>query len=429
MKLLIKNGRIMDPKSGMDQVSDILIEEGIIQEIKQGIETEAEVVLDAQGKVVAPGFVDVHVHLREPGFSHKETIKTGTQAAAAGGVTTVACMPNTKPAIHNAEVVKWIHEKSAAEGCVNVEVVGAITQGIAGETLAEIQDMIKQRIIAISDDGKTTMSRDLMKEAMTLIKDTELPLISHAEDHNLSEGGCMHLGEQSKKLGLPGIPAEAEYSIVARDIELAEETGAKLHIAHVSTEESLTYVKRAKEKGLKVTCEVGPHHFLLNETIVSHDKTETKVNPPIRDEAHRKAMIQGIKEGVIDIIATDHAPHDPASKSQPFEKAAFGISGIETMFSLCYTELVINQGISLMRLLEMMTNKPAEIIHIDKGYIAKGKAADLVILDLESSYTIDTNNFKSMGKNSPFNGYKVVSKIDATIVKGKIVYQGGQIQC
>ena len=429
MKLLIQNGRVLDPKSNRDEIADILIENGKVKKIASSIKEEDCQVLDATDRIVAPGFVDIHVHLREPGFGHKETIRSGTEAAAAGGVTTVACMPNTNPAIHDASVVNWIKNASKEVGCVNVEVVGAITEGIAGSKLADIEAMIESGIIGISDDGRTTMSKDLMKEAMLLIKDTKMSLISHAEDHDISEGGCMHQGSRSAELGLPGIPAEAEYNIVKRDIQLAEETGAALHIAHVSTKQSVQYVKEAKAKGLPVTCEIGPHHFLLNDSIVSKEATNTKVNPPIRDESHRLAMIQGIKEGVIDIIATDHAPHDFESKNKPYEQAAFGISGIESMFGLSYTELVKNQNLPLMKLIDMMTSKPSEIIGLDRGQIKVGKEADIVILNLNDIYKINSNTFLSKGKNTPFDGYEVTGRVETTIVNGKIVYQGGKIKC
>lgn len=429
MELLIKNGLVIDPKHKIKQKLDILIKDGIISEMGNDLCEENKKVIDAKGMIVTPGFIDIHVHLREPGFEYKETIKTGTEAAAAGGFTTVACMPNTSPAIHSKEVVKFIKNKAKNEGCVNVLAIGSISKSLEGKEISPIEEMVEAGIVAISDDGKTPMDISLMMEAFKKTKDNNIPLISHCEDHELSRGGSINLGKASERTGIKGIPSEAEYLIVKRDIDLCESFSSRLHIAHVSTKESVYLVQRAKEKGLNVTCEAAPHHFILTDDIVSLENTHTKVNPPLRSKEDVKAIIKGILNGTIDVIATDHAPHDENSKKVAYDKAAFGISGIEIAFSLSYSELVLKNKLPLMRLIEMMTIGPAQIIGIDKGTIEVGKHADLTIIDLEKEYIIDSDKFFSKGKNTPFNGMKVKGKPLYTIVEGKVVYERGKILC
>jgi len=428
MKLMIIGGRIIDPSQGIDTVADILIDAGIITAIGRDL-GNADTQIDASGCIVAPGLVDMHVHLREPGFEYKETIRTGTRAAANGGVTTVACMPNTKPAIHNTEVVGWIQEKAASEACIKVEIVGSITRDLSGTQLADIREMMAAGIVAISDDGKTTMDADLMEQAMTLIAPTEIPLISHSEDHNLSAGGAMHQGKRSEELGIPGIPAEAEWRIVERDIRLAEKTGAKLHIAHISTKEGVELVRKAKQKGLRVTAEAGPHHFLLTDQSVSGDKTETKVNPPLRPQEDVDAVLGALLDGTIDVIATDHAPHDAASKRVPYVSAAFGISGIETSLALSYSELVLKRGMSLQRLISLMATRPAEILGLERGTLKPGTAADIIIFDTEKVWKIEPGAFESMGRNTPFSGMGVQGIVRDVLVDGKLIKQEGKLIC
>jgi len=429
VELLIKNGKIIDPKNNVNEKLDILIKDGIVIELGKELIEEGRKVIDANRMIVTPGFVDIHVHLREPGFEYKETIKTGTKAAAAGGFTTVACMPNTNPSIHSKEVVEYIKEKSKQDGCVNVLIIGSITKGLIGKEISNIKEMVEAGIVAISDDGKTPMDKNIMIKAFEEAKKYNIPLISHCEEHNLSKGGSINLGAASKRTGIKGIPSAAEYLIVKRDIELCEATLSKLHIAHVSTKESVELIRRGKLQGLNLTCEVSPHHFILTDDIISLEDTYTKVNPPLRTGKDIESIIEGIFDGTIDIIATDHAPHDENSKNVEYEKAAFGISGLETAFSLSYTELVLNRKLSLDRLIEMLTVKPAEIVGIDRGSIEIGKAADITIIDLNQEYIIDSKGFYSKGKNTPFNGRKVKGKPVYTIVGGKIVYERGEIIC
>jgi len=429
MELLIKGGTVVNPKTGINEKLDILVKDNIIIKIEENIDEGKRKVIDASGMIVAPGFIDIHVHLREPGFEHKETIETGTEAAVAGGFTTVACMPNTNPTIHSKEIVELIQDKASKKGKANVLVIGSITKDLSGEELSDIDEMYKSGIVAISDDGKTPMKEELMIEAFKIAKEFDIPLISHCEDHNLSKDGCINEGKASERTKIKGIPAAAEYLIVKRDIELCQQIGSRLHIAHVSTKESLDLLREAKKQGINVTSEVAPHHFILTDDIITSENTYTKVNPPIRSQEDVDSIIDGILDETIDIIATDHAPHDENSKKTSYDKAAFGITGLETAFSLSYTYLVLKNKLSLNRLIEMMTIKPAAIIGIDRGSLEVGKKADITILDLNEEYIVDSNKFYSKGKNTPFNGYKVKGKPIFTIVDGKIVYERGNIIC
>jgi len=428
MKLLIRNGRVVDPSQNLDGQADILIEGGVILALGTGL-GPADTEVDAAGCLVLPGLVDMHVHLREPGFEYKETLHTGTRAAVNGGVTTVACMPNTRPAIHSAEVVGQIRRRASETACARVEIVGSITRDLGGVALADIDAMIGAGIVAISDDGKTTMDEALMEAAMTRIARAGIPLISHAEDHTLSAGGAMNAGERARSLGIPGIPAEAEWRIIARDIRLAEKTGARLHIAHISTREGVELVRKAKGAGLPVTAEAGPHHFLLTEADVTPERTETKVNPPLRTAADVAAVLAGLLDGTLDAIATDHAPHDAASKTVPYPEAAFGISGIETSLALSYTELVLGRGMPLLRLADLMSTRPAAILGLQGGTLKPGAPADLVIFDPEVQWNIDPTAFVSLGRNTPFAGRPVRGLVRDVYLNGKAVKQEGKMQC
>lgn len=424
MKTLIKNGHVINPATQLNEVTDIVISDGKVERIEKNIKGEFETVIDASGKLVSPGFVDLHVHLREPGFEKKESIESGTLAAAAGGVTTVVCMPNTKPAIHSKEVVELIQAQNKKAAYSKVEIAGAITVDIMGKNIAPIKELMDAGVVSISDDGRTTPSLDIMKEAMLNIKSNDLVLMAHTEDDKLARFGCMNEGKRSKELGLVGIPNAAESNIVKRDIELCDETDSRLHICHISTKESMEHIIESKKKGSNVTVEICPHHFILTDDIVEKDDAYSKVNPPIRSKVDRDFMLECIKNGHIDCIVTDHAPHEDATKRVAYEKAAFGISGIETSFALSYTYLVKKNVITLDKLIDLMSTAPAKIIRKDVGDISVGKCADMTIIDLEKQYTIDSNNFHSKGKNTPFNGFEVNGVIEYTLVDGKIVYRG-----
>ncbi len=429
MKTLFKNGMLIDPKNNRNGHFDVLVEDGVVVAIEANMSCGADVFYDLAGKVLVPGFVDMHVHLREPGFEYKEDIESGTRAAAKGGVTTVACMPNTKPAISTVEVVEYIQKIAAEKGHANVEIVGSISKGLSGECLSDMKAMLDAGIVAVSDDGRTTMDNILMDKAFEIIKPYDAVLISHAEDHTLTVGGTIHEGSVSAVLGLKGIPRAAEYLIVRRDIALCEKAKSRLHIAHISTAESLYAVREAKRKGQAVTCEVGPHHFILtDETILTAEQTLSKVNPPLRAPSDVRAMVEGIVDGSIDAIATDHAPHSYEDKNKSMLDAAFGISGIETSFALSYTYLVKTGLISLERLIEMMSTNPAKILRLDVGGVGIGDCADMTVLDLNHEWVINPDDFASKGKNSPFGGYAVTGMVVLTFVNGECVYKG-EVSC
>lgn len=413
MRILVKNGRIINPKTGFDQKADLSIEDDIIKEICPQIPEQGfDKIINAEGKIVVPGFIDLHVHLREPGYEHKETIETGTKAAAKGGFTTVACMPNTSPAldsVENLEKLKQIIQKTAA---IRVYPIGAITEGIRGEILTEHERLIEAGAIALSDDGRTTMNAGYMEVAFNHSRALEIPIITHSEDHEITS-------QYTEEV----YPIEAEYNIVRRDIALCESQNGILHVAHVSGKEALKAIREAKLRGVRVTCEAAPHHFALNSSCVDVKDVYSKVNPPIREQAEQRAVIEGIMDGTIDIIATDHAPHDKASKETIYGSAAYGISGIETAFQVAYTHLVLKEGLPFKKLIEMMTSRPAEIAKLSQtGSLEKGNWADITILNTDYESVIDSEAFISKGKNTPFNGMKVKGLVEMTICSGKIVF-------
>ncbi|MBR5467745.1 MAG: dihydroorotase [Firmicutes bacterium] len=427
MKLLIKNGRIINPASNMDAKGDILVIDDKVAEIAEHIETEADKVIDAEGKWVTPGFIDLHVHLRDPGFEYKETIETGSQAAAMGGFTTICCMPNTSPVIDSEIMVEYLNLRISRGAVVNVLPIGAITKGQAGEELAEIGKMTKAGACAISEDGKSVMNAGLLKTAMNYSKMFNIPVLSHCEDKALVGSGVMNAGVQSQIMGLKGISNDSEDVIAARDILLAETTGAKLHLCHVSTRGSVQLLREAHARGVKVSAEVCPHHFTLSdEAVVSYD-ANTKMNPPLRSNEDVEALRNALKDNTINCIATDHAPHSIDEKNCEYDKAAFGIVGLETALALGVTTLVEGGYLTPMELIEKMTINPANVLGIEKGDISVGKVADIAIIDADTLYNIDVNTFKSKGKNTPFDGYEVKGKVLCTIVGGKVVVENGEL--
>ncbi len=428
MKLLIKNGRVIDPATKIDKVQDILIHNKKIVNIQSEINEEADKVINAKGYWVVPGLIDLHVHLRDPGFQHKESIKTGCESAAKGGFTTICCMPNTKPVTDTVEVVEYINEKSKKEGIVNVVPIGSITKSQTGEELVEIDEMVKAGICAISEDGKTVIKSNLLKEAMKQAKTCEIPVFSHCEDTDLVQGGAMNEGKRSKELGIKGIGNDSEDVIIARDIILARNTGVKLHICHVSTKGGVELIREAKVRGENISAEVCPHHFTLTDEVVERGFTNAKMNPPLRNTKDVEAIKQGLKDGTIGIIATDHAPHSKDEKDTEFHKAPFGIVGLETALPLGITELVETGLLSPIEFIKKMTINPAKIIGIEKGSLGVGKYADITIIDPNLEYEIDSNNFASKSKNSPFHNRKVKGKALYTIVSGKVVVEDGELK-
>jgi dihydroorotase len=426
MRVLIKGGHLLDPCQGLDAVGDILIEAGKIREInavkeqKKGRDDfQAGRIIDAHGLIVLPGFIDMHVHLREPGFEYKETIATGTMAAVKGGFTTVCCMPNTYPVNDNASVTEFIKRKASQEGYCTVLPIGAITKGQKGEELAEIGTMRNEGCIAFSDDGQPVMNSMIMRRALEYSKAFNVPVISHSEDATLSEGGVMNEGLMSLTLGLKGIPAEAEQIMIFRDILLAELTGGKLHIAHVSTEGSVELIRNAKKRGVNVTAETCPHYFTLTENAVKDYDTNAKMNPPLRTERDVNAIKEGLKDGTIDVIATDHAPHHNDEKLKEFDLAPFGISGLETALGLSL-RLVEEGTLAIGQLIEKVTCNPAKVLNIDKGTLKIGSDADLVVLDRNKEFTVEPERFISKGKNTPFNEWILKGMPAVTICKGKV---------
>lgn len=423
MKTIIKNGHILNPSTNMDEVADICIEHGIIAQIGKNIEEkDADKVIWADGKYVMPGFIDLHVHFREPGFEYKETIQTGAMAAARGGYTSVAPMPNTKPVIDSKEMVEWLLKKAEEESLVHLLPVGAVTKGQIGTELADIKGMAEAGAKALSEDGKSVMDILVYLEGMKAARENNLVVLAHCEDKNLVRGGVMNAGAKAEELGLKGITNAVEDVITARDIFLANETGAKLHLCHCSTKDSVAMIKLAKDAGYAVSGEVCPHHFTLADEDIPCDDSNYKMNPPLRSRADMEALKKGLQDGTMEVISTDHAPHSVEEKAKSMAESPFGIVGLETAFCLSVTELVEQGYLSKMQLVEKMSYNPAKIIGVDKGELAIGKAADLVIADFDEEYTIDVSKFASKGKNTPFGGKKVKGRVYQTIVDGKVVY-------
>ncbi|MBN2558043.1 MAG: dihydroorotase [Clostridia bacterium] len=423
MGMLIKSGHVVDPANGLDGIYDILIEGVVIKEVAPSIDSIGMEEVDAGGLHVFPGFFDAHCHLREPGYEYKEDIESGTKAAAAGGFTSVACMPNTNPVADNDSVIRLILDRASEKGCVKVYPIGSITKGSEGTRLAEMGFMKQAGAVAVSDDGKPVESADIMKKALEYASGFGLPVISHCEEMSLSEGGAMNDGFVSTSLGLKGIPAAAEEIQVARDVLLSECTGVPVHIAHISTGGSAGIIRAAKARGVRVTCETCPHYFSLTEDECEGFNPYAKVNPPLRNEKDRLAVIEALRDGTVDFIATDHAPHHEDEKNVEFQFAANGISGFETAFSAAYTNLVMTGAISLGRLVDLMSRLPARFLNRYTGGLRPGAPADLTIADLSAAITVDSSKFLSKGRNTPFNGKQLHGRILMTIVNGGTAYR------
>jgi dihydroorotase len=424
MRILIKQGRLIDPGT-RDGVADILVEDGVIRQIDDAIATSPDApvdrVVDATGKIVTPGLIDMHVHLRDPGFEYKETVESGCRAAAAGGFTAVCPMPNTDPVCDTGQVIRFINQKAETAGAARVYPVAAISKGLTGKGLCEYAELREAGAVALSDDGGPVTSSELLRRAFEYAKLFKLPLISHCEDLDLGARGVMNEGWVSTRLGLPGIPNAAESIMVMRDIALCELTRAPLHIAHVSTKESVRVIREAKQRGAPVTAETAPHYFTLTDEAVVDYNTHAKMNPPLRSEADRQAVLEGLADGTLDTLATDHAPQNSIEKDMEFDLAANGIIGLETSVSLCL-DLVARGVISLVQLVEKMSTNPGRIIG-HENRLTTGQTADITILDTERRYTIRADRFNSLSRNTPFDGWEVKGKAVMTLVDGRIVFE------
>jgi dihydroorotase len=424
MSLLIRNGRVLDPANSVDAVQDVLITNGRIERLGRDLPPAvAAMVLDATGKIVCPGFIDIHVHLREPGHEYKETVASGTRAAAAGGFTAVCCMANTHPVNDNRSITDYIRARAAVEGVVRVYPIGAVTRGLGGEELAELAELAEAGCVAFSDDGKCVMNAALYRRAMEYTLPFGAPVISHAEDHHLSRGASMNEGVVSTELGLAGGPAAAEDIMVARDILLAELTGAHVHIAHLSTAGAVRLVRDAKARGVRVTAEVTPHHLLLTEEAVRTFDANAKMSPPLRSKGDTEVLLEALVDGTIDCIATDHAPHAGSDKEGEFDRAAFGIVGLETAVGLLLDRLVKPGALPLATLISRLSRDPARLLGLPGGHLAPGAPADLTILDPAAEWTVDPARFQSRSRNTPFGGWPVTGRPWKTIVGGGIVWE------
>ncbi len=423
---LIQGGRVIDPAAGTDGVADVLIAGGAIQQVGPGLRANGATVIAARGLVVAPGFVDMHVHLREPGQEGKETVATGTRAAALGGVTAVACMPNTIPPLDTPAMVAYVLARAAAEGVVRVYPVGCISQERKGEVMADLAGLKEAGAVAFSDDGNSVMNALLAKRAMLNLAGLDAPYIEHAEDEDLIDGGTMHEGRVSLTLGLAGRSALAEDVIVGRDILLADATGAHLHIAHLSSAHSAAMIREAKRRGSRVTCEVTPHHLALTDEAVGQFDTAVKVNPPVRDEANRKALLAAVQDGSIDAIATDHAPHGPLDKDVEFAQAASGMIGLETLLPVCLEALVRTGAIGLPRLVALLSTAPARLLRVGGGSLAVGAPADVTVFDEAAEWVVDGRTLGSKSRNTPWLGRTMRGRVLHTFVGGKALVLEGR---
>lgn len=430
MNIWIKNGHLLDPGTNRDGMFDLFIKDGKVAAVgsfpsKYVSQEELDTcrVVDAAGKYVMPGFIDLHVHYREPGLEYKETIETGTMAAARGGFTGTCPMPNTKPSTDCPEMIEKVLDIANREGHVRVYPVGAVTIGQNGEEMTDIEGMVKAGAKAISEDGKSVMNAGLYREAMKVAKRLDIPVFAHCEDKNMVGNGALNEGAKSKELGVPGITNAVEDVIVARDILLAKETGVRLHLCHCSTKDSVELIRLAKENGIQVSGEVCPHHFAMSDQDITSDDANYKMNPPLRSPEDVLALKEGLKDGVMEVISTDHAPHSEEEKKLPIAKAPFGIVGLETAFALTVTHLVLEGYLTPMQMVEKMSTNPARILGVEGGTLREGSVADLVIADMNERYVINPSEFASKGKNTPFAGMEVVGRIEKTMVAGEFVYE------
>jgi dihydroorotase len=428
--LLIKGGRVIEPKSKVNKIMDVYIEGDRIKAIGTNLKKSADRTIEAKGKVVCPGFIDLHSHLREPGREDAETIGSGTRAAAAGGFTTICAMPNTSPVMDNQTGIKYVLTRAQSEGIVNVLPIAAVTRGSEGDEITEFGDLVTQGAVGFSDDGRPVMNSEIMRRALEYTTMFKVPVMDHCEDLNLSRDGVMNEGCTSTVLGLSGIPSSSESTIVARDIDLARFTGGHVHICHVSTRQSVELIRQAKAHGIKISAEVTPHHLVLTEEIVrsSEMDTNTKMKPPLGSEDDRKALIAGLRDGTLDAIATDHAPHTDMEKDKVFNEAPFGVIGFESALPVLITELVEKRVISLAKLIEKLTLAPAQILGLkERGRLARGVIADVTIIDPKRDWTIDAGRFFSKSRNCSFRGKRVRGSIEATIVSGGLIFYRGEM--
>lgn len=422
MNVLIANGRVVDPSQNIDRAADVLVEDGVVAKIGQGLKAaKGTAVVDASGCIVVPGLVDLHTHLREPGQEHKETIRTGTTAAVAGGYTSVCAMANTTPPNDERPVTEMIVAEAQRNGVCRVYPIGAVSKGLAGAELSEMADLRGAGCVAFSDDGKPVTNSKLMRAALDYARMLGVPVVAHEEDCHLAEGAVMHEGYYSTLLGMKGVPAAGEEILTSRDIHLVELTGGRLHVAHLSTAGAIEAVRRAKSRGLAVTCEVTPHHLALTDEALQSFSTDLKMNPPLRSENHRQALLEAIKDGTIDAIATDHAPHHPDEKRVEFDLAPFGIIGLETAFAVCYDVLVKSKAIKVAQLVDLMSCRPARIFNLPGGTLKPGSPGDVAVIDLDGR--TEFGSFRSRSMNSPWRGRALPTRVVATVVGGAVRYE------
>jgi len=423
---LIQGGRVLDPSQGLDEVTDLLIENGKVARIGRNLKADGAQTINAKGKVVAPGFIDLHVHLRTPGQEHKETILTGSRAAIRGGFTTICTMANTDPVVDSPNVIEFLKSESAKVGLANLLPYGAVTMGLKGETLTEMGELQAAGAVGFSDDGMPVSNAGMMRRALEYSRMTNLPVIDHCEEKSLSGHGVVHDGLTAARLGLAGIPAEAETVMIARDLLLAQAVGGRLHVAHLSTGEGVDLIRAAKKKKIQVTTEVTPHHLSLSEEALSTYDSRFKMNPPLRTQKDLEALREGLKDGTIDAVATDHAPHSVAEKEQGLVHAPFGVVGLETALAVGLTELVHRGSLKLETLVDALTRRPARILGSDRGTLKVGAPADVTVFDLETDWAVEAGAFASKGLNTPFLGWRLKGRVTDVLVMGRQVYHGGQ---